>query len=135
MAVDDLSRRVLYVGDGSSTEFAFNFVVFVATDVAVYTKDEEGEDKLISPSNYTVTLNENQDNNPGGVVKFNSAPADEAVIAVVSAVPETQPMVLTTYDGFDPEVTLFPNRSNYRGYDSGSVPQLRSFVFGLNLSF
>ena len=104
MAVDDLSRRVLYVGDGSSTEFAFNFVVFVATDVAVYTKDEEGEDKLISPSNYTVTLNENQDNNPGGVVKFNSAPADEAVIAVVSAVPETQPMVLTTYDGFDPEV-------------------------------
>ena len=104
MAVDDLSRRVLYVGDGSATEFAFNFVVFVTTDVAVYTKDEEGEDKLISPSNYTVTLNENQDNNPGGVVKFNSAPADEAVIAVVSAVPETQPMVLTTYDGFDPEV-------------------------------
>lgn len=41
----------------------------------------------------------------------------------------------TGYDGFDPEVTLFPNRSNYRGYDSGSVPQLRSFVFGLNLSF
>lgn len=104
MAVDDLSRRVLYVGDGSSTEFAFNFVVFVATDVAVYTQDEEGEDKLISPSNYTVTLNENQDTNPGGVVVFNSAPADEAVIAVVSAVPETQPMVLTTYDGFDPEV-------------------------------
>ena len=104
MAVDDLSRRVLYVGDGSSTEFAFNFVVFVTTDVAVYTQDEEGEDKLISSANYTVTLNENQDNNPGGVVRFNSAPADEAVIAVVSAVPETQPMVLTTYDGFDPEV-------------------------------
>lgn len=104
MAVDDLSRRVLYVGDGSTTEFAFNFVVFVTTDVAVYTQDEEGEDQLISPSNYTVTLNENQDTNPGGVVVFNSAPADEEVIAVVSAVPETQPMVLTTYDGFDPEV-------------------------------
>lgn len=41
----------------------------------------------------------------------------------------------TSYDGFDPEVTLFPNRTTYRGYDSGSVPQLRSFIFGLNLTF
>jgi len=41
----------------------------------------------------------------------------------------------TAYDGFDPEVTLFPNRTTYRGYDSGSVPQLRSFVFGINLTF
>ena len=41
----------------------------------------------------------------------------------------------TGYDGYDPEVTLFPNRANYRGYDSGAVPQLRSFVFGFNLTF
>ena len=41
----------------------------------------------------------------------------------------------TSYDGFDPEVTLFPNRTTYRGYDSGSVPQLRSLVFGFNLTF
>ena len=41
----------------------------------------------------------------------------------------------TKYDGFDPEVALFPNNSTYRGYDAGSVPQLRSFVFGVNLSF
>lgn len=41
----------------------------------------------------------------------------------------------TGYDGFDPEVALFPTRTNYRGYDSGSVPQLRSFVFGINLTF
>lgn len=41
----------------------------------------------------------------------------------------------TGYDGFDPEVAVFPNRSTYRGYDMGSVPRLRSFVFGLNVSF
>ena len=41
----------------------------------------------------------------------------------------------TGYDGFDPEVALFPTRTNYRGYDSGAVPQLRSFVFGINLTF
>lgn len=42
---------------------------------------------------------------------------------------------LTGYDGFDPEVTMFPSRTTYRGYDSGSVPQLRSYVFGINLTF
>ena len=41
----------------------------------------------------------------------------------------------TSYDGFDPEVTVFPTRSTYRGYDMGSVPRLRSFVFGLNITF
>ena len=41
----------------------------------------------------------------------------------------------TGYDGFDPEVAMFPTRTTYRGYDSGSVPQLRSYVFGINLTF
>ena len=41
----------------------------------------------------------------------------------------------SSYDGFDPEVAMFPSRTTYRGYDSGSVPQLRSYVFGINLSF
>lgn len=42
---------------------------------------------------------------------------------------------LTSYDGFDPEVAIFPNRATYRGADVGSVPQLRSFIFGLNVNF
>lgn len=104
MAVDDLSRRVLYVGDGSTTEFAFNFVVFVSTDVAVYGQGKDGEDSLIDASEYSVALNENQDSNPGGKIVFNAAPSRQVVIAIVSAIPEIQPMVLTTYDGFDPEV-------------------------------
>lgn len=41
----------------------------------------------------------------------------------------------TSYDGFDPEVCVFPSRATYRGYDMGSVPRLRSFVFGLNVQF
>lgn len=41
----------------------------------------------------------------------------------------------TSYDGFDPEVCVFPNRATYRGYDMGSVPRLRSFVFGINVQF
>lgn len=41
----------------------------------------------------------------------------------------------TGYDGFDPEVAVFPSYATYRGTDVGSVPQLRSFIFGLNLNF
>ena len=41
----------------------------------------------------------------------------------------------TAYDGFDPEVAMNPDRATYRGYDSGSVPHPRSFLFGMNLSF
>lgn len=44
-------------------------------------------------------------------------------------------LCITGYDGFDPEVALNPSLAYYRGYDGGSVPQSRSFVFGLNLTF
>ena len=41
----------------------------------------------------------------------------------------------TKYDGFDPEVVVNPTVAYYRGADLGSVPQSRSFVFGLNINF
>lgn len=41
----------------------------------------------------------------------------------------------TGYDGFDPEVAVNPQYAYYRGYDTGSVPQSRSFIFGLNVTF
>lgn len=41
----------------------------------------------------------------------------------------------TGYDGFDPEVAVNPQYAYYRGYDTGSVPQTRSFIFGLNVNF
>lgn len=41
----------------------------------------------------------------------------------------------TKYDGFDPEVTSSPTQATSRGVDMATIPQLRSFVFGLNLSF
>lgn len=47
----------------------------------------------------------------------------------------TNLFTFTKYDGYDPEVQIFPDRTTYRGYDAGAVPQPRSFVFGLNLTF
>lgn len=41
----------------------------------------------------------------------------------------------TKYDGFDPEVAVNPQYAYYRGYDTGSVPQTRSIIFGVNVNF
>lgn len=42
----------------------------------------------------------------------------------------------TKYEGLDPETVSYPNSgATYRGYDAGSIPALRTFVFGFNLTF
>lgn len=41
----------------------------------------------------------------------------------------------TKYDGFDPEVDSAPGLAASRGVDFATIPQLRSFVFGINLTF
>lgn len=106
MALDETQRRTLYEGDGTVTQFAFSFVVFQTSDIAVYSSTDGGdtEVQLSFEQDYTVALNADQDNSPGGTVTLTQAPAAGTCIAITSAIPETQPMVLTTHDGFDPRV-------------------------------
>lgn len=100
MALDDIERRVVYEGDGAQTTFPFTFVVFNEDDISVTRALTENSEETVSDTEYTVTLS---DNGTGSVV-FTTPPADGVKIAILSAIPETQTMVLTTYDGFDPEV-------------------------------
>lgn len=100
MALDDIERRVVYEGDGTQTTFPFTFVVFSEDDISVTRALTENSEETVSDTEYTVTLS---DNGTGSVV-FTTPPADGVKIAILSAIPETQTMVLTTYDGFDPEV-------------------------------
>jgi len=41
----------------------------------------------------------------------------------------------TKYDGLDPEVSSQGGNQNTAGYDWATVPQPRTFQFGLNASF
>ena len=100
MALDDIERRVVYEGDGAQTTFPFTFVVFNEDDISVTRALTENSEETVSDTEYTVTLS---DDGTGSVV-FTTPPADGVKIAILSAIPETQTMVLTTYDGFDPEV-------------------------------
>lgn len=54
-------------------------------------------------SDYSVKLNADQEENPGGAVTVAEAPAPGLNLAVVSAIPTLQPIVLTPYDDFNPE--------------------------------
>lgn len=106
MALDETQRKTIYEGDGTVTQFAFSFVVFQPSDIAVYSSTDGGdtESALTFEQDYTVALNSDQDNAPGGTVTLVKAPASGTRIAILSNIPETQPMVLTTHDGFDPRV-------------------------------
>ena len=107
MAVDSTVRKISYTGDGSVKSFSFPFVVFDPSDPLVYTStDSDGSTAVQAKfeQDYTVALNADQDNSPGGTVTFATAPASGEIITIISGIPETQPMVLTTHDGFDPRV-------------------------------
>lgn len=106
MAVDSTERRVVYAGNGKTTAFPFVFKVFADTDVSVLVGKPDGSEASVElkvNSDYTVVLNADQSTTPGGTVTVKVAPAEGYNLAVVSAVPYTQPMVLTPYGGFNPE--------------------------------
>lgn len=105
MSITLQSRRAgPYTADGSVTAFTFAFKVFSSTDVAVYTSGDSGAtEEQIASTSYSVMLNADQEANPGGTVTFSVAPASGTTVAIVSAIPMTQPMVLTNRGGFFPE--------------------------------
>ncbi|MDO5531068.1 glycosyl hydrolase family 28-related protein [Sutterella sp.] len=106
MAIPDETRRAgPYTGDGSTTEFSFGFKVFGTDQVAVYISSEDGNsDVELASSAYTVTLSEDQDNAPGGMITLSEALASGTNLSILSAVPYTQEMALTNRGGFYPDL-------------------------------
>jgi hypothetical protein len=94
-----------YTGNGTNTSFPFSFKVFQASDVVVVRTDLSGvETTLTLGTDYTVTVNANQNSNPGGSITTTSAPASGFLITLTSDVPYTQQVDLTNQGGFYPNV-------------------------------
>lgn len=74
MTVSSTTRKAgPFTGNGSQTAFPFSFKVFSASDVLVTRANTSGtESVLVLNSDYTVTLNSNQDSAPGGTVTLTS---------------------------------------------------------------
>ena len=60
-----------FLGNGATTSFPFAFKVFGPADIKVVIANSAGvEITLALNSDYSVTLNPNQDTSPGGVVTY-----------------------------------------------------------------
>jgi len=94
-----------FTGTGLATTYPFAFKVFQASDVLVQQVDTSGNvTTLVLTSNYSVTLNGDQNGNPGGNVVLNSALATGYTLVIGSQVPQTQSTLLTNNGGFYPQV-------------------------------
>ena len=94
-----------FSGNGSTTAFPFTFKVFSTSDVVVVLTDTDGvEDTLTLTTDYTVSLNADQDTSPGGTVTMLTAPATGELLTLTSAVGNLQPIEITNQGGFYPNV-------------------------------
>ena len=91
-------------GNGVTTVFPFTFKVFTATDILVtYLNALAVESVLVLSTNYTVSLNADQNTSPGGSVTLLVAPVTATYITLTSQVTNTQTLALTNSGGFYPE--------------------------------
>ena len=105
MAISTETRRSdRYACDGVQTVFSFAFKVFEADEIGVIVSADGETETELSQELYSVTLNSDQDNSPGGSVSLLTAPANGSVLVVVSKVPYQQPIVFTNQGGFYPEL-------------------------------
>jgi hypothetical protein len=95
-----------FTGDGSTTSFPFEFKVFSTGDpLVVETTDSSGDESTLTLSaDYSVTLNSDQDNSPGGTVVLSAALASGKTLVITSQVSQTQEVDLTNQASFYPSV-------------------------------
>ena len=96
-----------YIGNGTATVFAFTFKVFAAADLDVVRLNTSNgaEAVLVLNSDYSVTLNGDQNSNPGGsITLLAGALATGFKLTITSDIANLQPTDLTNQGGFYPEV-------------------------------
>jgi hypothetical protein len=107
MTISSTTRFAGYEGTGTVSTFAFGFKVFAGSDLSVTVINQltETATELVFGTGFTVTLNANQESNPGGTVTLTAGNlAVNWRIAITSDVPYLQPVTLTNNGGFYPEV-------------------------------
>lgn len=122
MIVDGPRVAGPYNANGVQTVFAFSFKVMDDEHIVVVLRD--GIDDTIAEitTEYTVTLNGDQDVSPGGSITMIDAPDSGLQVIISSDTPLDQPAVFTNTGGFFPRVlndaldrlTIFAQEQAYR---------------------
>lgn len=94
-----------FTGNGSTTVFPFEFKVFTAADLLVVLASATGvETTQVITTNYTVSLNADQEADPGGDVTMVVAPPVGTSLVVTSSIENLQSTDIQNLGGFYPEV-------------------------------
>lgn len=95
-----------YTGNGSTVAFAFNFKTFAAADIQVIqTLISTGAETVLTlTTDYSVSLNADQDANPGGTVTLVTAHSSSYTLTITTDIAETQSTNLTQGGGYYPGV-------------------------------
>ena len=96
-----------FVGNGTASNFAFTFKVFQASDLEVVRLNVSTtvETILVINSNYTVSLNADQNSNPGGSITLTAgALATGFNLVITSDIENLQPTDIVNQGGFYPDV-------------------------------
>ena len=109
MTISSTTRKAgPFFGNDATIDFPFTFKVFKKQDVRVTLTDPTGADQvLLLDSSYSVTLNTNQDSNPGGTVRYPvlGSPLSETWrLTVTGGLLNTQPTDIQNNGGFYPQI-------------------------------
>lgn len=107
MPISSTSRKAgPFYGNGAATTFTFDFKIFEPSELRVVRFSSAlGVDlDLVAGVDYSITLNPDQDEAPGGEVILAVAPAIGDRVVLLSDVPDLQPMDLTNQGGFYPDL-------------------------------
>ena len=105
---NDVNKAGPFVGDDANTTFAFTFKVFAAADLTVVRlNSDDTEDTLTLSSDYSVSLNADQNASPGGSITYpisgDELSTDE-YLTILREVDEKQESDITNLGGFYPDV-------------------------------
>ena len=105
MTISSSSNKALFNGSGTTGPFPFTFKVFEEADLEVIETDtDDVETTLTLTTDYTVSLNGDQNNNPGGSVTTVATVDSGYKLTVVRVVESLQETDITNGGGFYPEV-------------------------------
>lgn len=93
-----------FVGNGITKDFPFSYKVYQPDDLLVAVTDADSVETIKQlDADYSVTLNADQNSNPGGVIRMIVAPAAGTTLAATSNIPIVQTLDLTNNGGFYPQ--------------------------------
>ena len=106
MTISSTTRKAgPFSGTGAQSAYPFTFKVFAVSDVHVVLTDASGvEYALSSTTDYSVSLNSNQEASPGGTVNLAAALPVGDLLTIGSAIPLTQGASIPNMGGFYPKV-------------------------------